>query len=231
MATWTGSVLGGMTAAPYAGLRPDRLPERREDPGSVAALAGDPRARVVPLWRDQTPYFAVDLSDLGPDEALEHAGADAGADIRAVFADLPAAGPQSWLTLAACCTGTGISGFAVAAAHVAQSRDAGHLRACANAQCGTLMFPRIEPAIIALVETPAGLMGGFRAAAAEESVSVDGNEILEPRWFTREQLRDYATAAERLGRADSIDRIMLTAWLGNNGDEDTGAGEGAQPSG
>ncbi len=78
---------------------------------------------------------------------------------------------------------------------------------------------------------PAGLMAGFRAAAAEESVSVDGNEILEARWFTREQLPDYATATERLGRADSIDRIMLTAWLANNGDEDTGAGEGAQPSG
>ena len=79
---------------------------------------------------------------------------------------------------------------------------------------------------------PAGLMAGFRAAAAEEeSVSVDGNEILEARWFTREQLRDYATATERLGRADSLDRIMLTAWLANNGDEDAGAGEGAQPSG
>jgi hypothetical protein len=125
MATWTGSVLGGVTSAPYAGLGLDRLPERREDPGSVAALAADPRSRVVPLWRDlclvagdpprplvlpvgaiddadhaqmvllgldnETPYFAVDLSDLGPDEALEHVGADAAADIRAVFADLPAA--------------------------------------------------------------------------------------------------------------------------------------------
>ena len=59
-------------------------------------------------------------------------------------------------------------------------------------------------------------------------MSVDGNEILEARWFTREQLRDYAAATERLGRADWLDRIMLTAWLANNGDEDAGAGEGAQ---
>ncbi len=57
-------------------------------------------------------------------------------------------------------------------------------------------------------------MVGFRATTAEESVSADGNEILEARWFTRDQLRDYASAADRLGRPDSIDRIMLTAWLG-----------------
>jgi NAD+ diphosphatase len=307
MATWTGSVLDGMTAAPYAGLRLDRLPERREDPDSVAALAGDPRARVVPLWRDlclvagdppsplvlpvaaidddhaqmvllgldnQTPYFAVDLSDLGPGEALELAGADAAADIRAVFADLPAARAGILAYARGLLYWNRHQRFCGRCGSVAQSRDAGHLRACTNAQCGTLMFPRIEPAIIALVETitlpqrcllarhrnsttggysllagfvelgesledavrreiveeagvrvsdvsyvgsqpwpfPAGLMVGFRAAAAQESVSVDGNEILEARWFTREQLRDYAAATERLGRADSIDRIMLTAW-------------------
>ncbi len=157
----------------------------------------------------------------------------------------------------------------------AQPRNAGHLRACTNAECGTLLFPRIEPAVITLVETitaprrcllarhrasttggysllagfveigegledavrrevfeeagialrdvgyvgsqpwpfPAGLMIGFRATAADESVSVNGNEIAEARWFTRDELRDYAKATGRLGRADSIDRVMLTTWL------------------
>ena len=45
---------------------------------------------------------------------------------------------------------------------------------------------------------PAGLMVGFRATAADESVSVDGNEIIEARWFTREQVagvrRDHRPA-------------------------------------
>ncbi len=56
-------------------------------------------------------------------------------------------------------------------------------------------------------------MVGFRATAADESVSVDGQEITEARWFTRDELRDYAATTGRLGRADSIDRVMLTAWL------------------
>jgi NAD+ diphosphatase len=304
-----------MICAPYAGLTLDRLTERREDPGLVAALAADPKARVMPLWRDQclvagdpprplevsagalddagraqlvllglddeTPYFALDLSEIGLDEALERVGAGAAADIRTVFADVPAAlagvlayarGLLYWNRHQRFCGSCG---------SVAQSRHAGHLRVCTNAQCGALMFPRLEPAIITLVETiaeprrcllarhrqsktggysllagfvelgesledavrrevleeagvrvrgvsyagsqpwpfPAGLMVGFRATTAEESVSADGNEILEARWFTRDQLREYASATDRLGRPDSIDRIMLTAWLAHDGDD------------
>jgi len=51
-------------------------------------------------------------------------------------------------------------------------------------------------------------------------VSVDGNEILEARWFTRDELRDYGQGRGGLGRIDSIDRVMLTAWL------EEGEGEG-----
>ena len=53
---------------------------------------------------------------------------------------------------------------------------------------------------------PAGLMVGFRAATADEAVRVDGREILEARWFTRDELKSEP------GRVDAIDRVMLTAW-------------------
>lgn len=308
-----------MISAPYAGLSLDRLTERREDPGLVAALAADPKARVVPMWRDQclvtgdppsplvlpadaiddagqaqlvllgldneTPYFAVDLSDLGPGEALERVRADAAADIRTMFAGLPAARAGILAYARGLLYWNRHQRFCGRCGSVAQSRQAGHLRACTNAQCGRLLFPRIEPAIITLVETiagprrcllarhrnsttggysllagfvemgesledavrreileeagvrvgdvsyvgsqpwpfPAGLMVGFRATAADESVSVDGNEIIEARWFTRDQLRDYASATDRLGRPDSIDRIMLTAWLAPDGADESGA--------
>jgi NAD+ diphosphatase len=56
-------------------------------------------------------------------------------------------------------------------------------------------------------------MVGFRATAADESVSVDGSETQEARWFARDEPRDYGETSGRLGRVDSIDRIMLTAWL------------------
>jgi NAD+ diphosphatase len=56
-------------------------------------------------------------------------------------------------------------------------------------------------------------MIGFRATATDESISVDGTEILEAHWFTRAELRDQAETTGRLGRPDSIDLAMLAAWL------------------
>ncbi len=155
-----------------------------------------------------------------------------------------------------------------------RSGHGGHLRTCANEACARLHFPRVEPAVIMLVETteaprkcllarhkgsaaggystlagfvdvsesledavrrevaeetgvpvetvtymasqgwpfPAGLMIGFRASAAEETITVDGEEVLEARWFTRAELAEYA-ASGGLGREDSIDRYLLHSWL------------------
>ena len=250
----------------------------RGDPPAPLALTGaafdgaDPDQLVLLGLDGGTPEFAVDLSDLTVADALATTGADAVADIRSLFASLPAAeagilayarGLLYWNRHQRYCGRCGSA---------ATSRNAGLVRACTNGDCGTLIFPRIAPAVIALVETvvsplrcllarhraaklggysllagfveigesledavrreifeeagvalrdvgyvgsqpwpfPAGLMVGFRAAAADESVSVDGNEILEARWFTREELRVYGETRGGLGRIDSIDRVMLT---------------------
>jgi NAD+ diphosphatase len=63
---------------------------------------------------------------------------------------------------------------------------------------------------------PAGLMVAFRATAATELIDIDHNELVEARWFTREELV-AAAAAGRLGRVDSIDRILLRSWLEETG--------------
>ena len=60
---------------------------------------------------------------------------------------------------------------------------------------------------------PSGLMAGFRATAASESVTADGEEILEARWFTRAELSQRAAAGRPPGRVDSIDRHLLRSWL------------------
>ena len=60
---------------------------------------------------------------------------------------------------------------------------------------------------------PAGLMVGFRATATSEEVRVDGEELLEARWFTRAELRDRVASGRRLGRVDAIDHRLLTDWL------------------
>ncbi|MFI7213798.1 NAD(+) diphosphatase [Micromonospora maritima] len=60
---------------------------------------------------------------------------------------------------------------------------------------------------------PAGLMVGFRATAASTEVRVDGEEVVEARWFTRDELRARVAAGRPLGRIDSIDRHLLGSWL------------------
>jgi NAD+ diphosphatase len=70
---------------------------------------------------------------------------------------------------------------------------------------------------------PSGLMIGFRATAITEDVGVDGEELLDARWFTRPELRQYA-AANPLGRPDSIDRLLLGGWLGEGDDLEQEAG-------
>jgi NAD+ diphosphatase len=59
---------------------------------------------------------------------------------------------------------------------------------------------------------PSGLMIGFRATAITEDITVDGEELVEARWFTRPELARYA-ADSPLGRSDSIDRLLLGSWL------------------
>jgi len=60
---------------------------------------------------------------------------------------------------------------------------------------------------------PSGLMIGFRATAMAETVHVDGEEVIEARWFSRDELARHAAAGGRLGRVDSIDRYLLRSWL------------------
>jgi NAD+ diphosphatase len=273
--------VAGLAADPRAVVRPlwrDRCLVSGDPPVPLVLPAGavDPD-RLVFLGQDDggVPNFAADLSDLPEDEALARVGAGRTADIRALYPGLPpgeaataayARGLLYWHRNQRHCGRCG---------HAAAPRNAGHLRVCTNDACGALLFPRIEPAVITLVETetpphrvllarhrasttggysmlagfveigesledavrrevleeagvtvravayagsqpwpfPAGIMLGFRATAPDESIAVDGTEILQARWFTREELRAYAETTGRLGRPDSIDRAMLTAWL------------------
>jgi NAD+ diphosphatase len=272
--------VAGLAADPRAVVRPlwrDQCLVVGEPPAPLVLPAHrlDPERLVFLGLHDGVPNFAADLSDLAEDDALARVGADGTADVRSLYPSVPpeeaaafgyARGLLYWHRNQRHCGRCG---------SVTAMRNAGHLRACVNEECGALLFPRLEPAIITLVETvtpprrvllarhraskaggysmlagfveigesledavrrevmeeagvavrtvayvgsqpwpfPAGIMLGFRATASDESISVDGDEIIEARWFTREELRDYAGTTGRLGRPDSIDRAMLTAWL------------------
>lgn len=157
---------------PYNGLALDR--GRRTDPDWLAAARAD--GRVLAFWRDRclvaggvpvhvttsreavylgagdTGVFAVDLSDVDEDVALREAGADTAVDIRALFTGLD---PQEAATLA----------YARGMLHWARNQrycgacgggtaaeQAGHVLRCQG--CRKMHFPRIEPAVIMLVEAP-----------------------------------------------------------------------------
>ncbi|MEU6077981.1 NAD(+) diphosphatase [Micromonospora sp. NPDC047074] len=224
---------------------------------------------------DGSAVFAVDLSGLPEAAAVEVTGAGAAVDVRALVGRLEPAeaavqayarGLLHWHRQQRFCGTCGAS---------TDARGGGHVRACARPDCGRLLFPRIEPAVIVLIEAPgapercllarhagapegaystlagfvevgesledavrremaeeagvtvtdvayvgsqawpfpAGLMVGFRATAASEDVRVDGEELLEARWFTRDELRERTAAGRPLGRVDSIDHHLLHSWL------------------
>ena len=62
---------------------------------------------------------------------------------------------------------------------------------------------------------PASLMIGFRAGALSTDVTVDGVELTEARWFSRDELADAVRSGEVIppGRA-SIARALVEEWFG-----------------
>jgi NAD+ diphosphatase len=166
---------------PYNGLSLDRAGGLRSDPDWVDRAGAHADARTVLLWRDaclvagdrpvlrhpsevdagtrvllgrdgEAGVFATDLSDVEETAAIAAAGASAVADIRRLFPDLTA---QEAATLS---YAKGLlhwhrnQRFCGACGGRTDSRDAGHLRVCTG--CDKLLFPRIEPAVIVLVEAP-----------------------------------------------------------------------------
>lgn len=62
---------------------------------------------------------------------------------------------------------------------------------------------------------PASLMVGFTARATRTDIDVDGSEIEEARWFTREQMRAEAEAGSLvLPGGVSISRSLVESWYG-----------------
>ncbi|MFC0030603.1 NAD(+) diphosphatase [Micromonospora chaiyaphumensis] len=131
----------------------DRSPVRR-----AAAEAAGLRAaadETVFLGLDAgRAVFAVDVSGRSEAEACELAGAAEAVDVRALVGGLGAAeaaaqayakGLLHWHRGQRFCGGCGA---------VTVARDGGHTRSCTGAGCGRLLFPRIEPAVIVLVEAP-----------------------------------------------------------------------------
>ena len=70
-----------------------------------------------------------------------------------------------------------------------------------------------EPAVPVIRPAGGPYQEAVLNAAVAENVHVDGEEVIEARWFSRDELTEYAAAGGRIGREDSIDRYLLRSWL------------------
>lgn len=130
--------------------------------GRPVVLTGDP-GRAVLTAADQTallgldgdvPVFAADLSGLPEGEALRHGAAQATADLRSLAAELPAAEAATQAYARGLLFWNRTCRFCGTCGSPAESGHAGHVRVCTGEACGRQLFPRIEPAVIMLVESP-----------------------------------------------------------------------------
>jgi NAD+ diphosphatase len=210
--------------------------------------------------------FAVDLSGLAEQAAIRLTGATGTADVRALFPGLRADRAAELAHARGLLRWHREQRFCGACGGGTDSREGGHLRACRD--CGRLLFPRLEPAVIVLVSAadrcllgrhrgaqpgayatlagfveigesleeavrrevaeeagvklgevsyqgsqpwpfPSGLMIGFRAQALSDEVHVDEEELIEARWFTRDEVRSQLTSR----RPDSIESYLIEDWL------------------
>ncbi|MFI7578141.1 NAD(+) diphosphatase [Micromonospora sp. NPDC049497] len=123
--------------------------------GHRASLVRAASGETVFLGLDgDAAVFAVDLSALTEQSAVEMAGAARAVDVRALVGRLDtddaavqayARGLLHWHRQQRYCGTCGAPAVA---------GGGGHVRTCTGGECGRLLFPRIEPAVIVLVEAP-----------------------------------------------------------------------------
>jgi NAD+ diphosphatase len=140
-----------------------------------------PGGRAAPVFLGldgESAIFAVDLSALDETAALRLAGASGVTDTRSLFAALGAQRAAALAYARGLLRWHREQGFCGKCGAPSQVQAGGHQRACTGPGCGRLLFPRIEPAVIAVVEAPGPpprcLLGRHRGAAADAYALIAG---------------------------------------------------------
>ncbi|SBW13005.1 Peroxisomal NADH pyrophosphatase [uncultured Alphaproteobacteria bacterium] len=136
-------VSGWPDAAPRAAfLNSDAARALLADPANGAILLGVDTGGAV---------FALDVS--GRDEAEAAFGLGAYAEIRGLSALLPPAEAALLATARGLCHWHRTHRFCGACGHPTESREVGHSRLCTDPACARQHYPRLDPAVIMLVES------------------------------------------------------------------------------
>ncbi|MDH3702380.1 MAG: NAD(+) diphosphatase [Alphaproteobacteria bacterium] len=119
---------------------------------------------------EEVPHFAVDLSVHEQPPMSDHGEFT---DLRRV-GQFMAPGDGGLLAYArAMMTWHARHRFCSACGGATESKEAGHVRRCANAECGTLCFPRTDPAVIMLVHD-----GGDRVVLGRKANMLPGQHSI-----------------------------------------------------
>lgn len=122
--------------------------------------------------------FAADLSELEQSQAVELVTASAAQDVRRLVATILPAEAAALAYARGLLHWNRNQKFCGACGGNTQGRNGGHLRVCMRSSCGKLLFPRIEPAVIVLVEAPSlparCLLGRHRGAPQDSYSTLAG---------------------------------------------------------
>ena len=64
---------------------------------------------------------------------------------------------------------------------------------------------------------PSNIMLGFYGEALSEEITIQTDELLDVRWFTRAEIRDPDAHDFHLPRLDSIARRLIEDWMAGTG--------------
>jgi NAD+ diphosphatase len=152
--------------------------------------------------------FAADLSPLDEPAALRLAGASAARDVRALVTELGPADAAAYGHARGILHWHREQRFCGACGAPTGPRQGGSIRACAG--CGKLLFPRIEPAVITLVES-----AGRCLLARHAGAPPDGWSTLAGFVEVGESLEDAVRreVAEEAGvRVGEVAYVASQAW-------------------
>ncbi|MFB9238589.1 NAD(+) diphosphatase [Plantactinospora siamensis] len=132
------------------------------DPPTPVRLAGAAAEAVLAAGADpvflglngESAVFAVDLSALPEERAVAAAGAQTTVDVRRIVGELPPAEAATQAYARGLLHWHRNQAFCGACGSPTTARDGGHVRACTGSDCARLLFPRIEPAVIVVIEAP-----------------------------------------------------------------------------
>jgi NAD+ diphosphatase len=102
----------------------------------------------------EAPLFAADLSPLAETEVVELVGSTGVLDVRRIVETVPPAQAATLAFARGMLHWSRNQRYCGACGSDTEQRDGGHLRVCRRPSCARLLYPRIEPAVITLVESP-----------------------------------------------------------------------------